>query len=421
MRKPILISYLLFFCLLCQSPAAQEKPTSTRALSLRVLQERLSRCSPKGNCSQDLLQLAGLTEIDGYVLDEANSDLVLFGQVEPQAPPLHTENLVVAMRNAWLQYVEWQGNTYYYSDPGCSIDPDPEVMRRLQDIGDEIFSHSSPEEVERDIDRWHNICRKPQNVRVMGIPYDTRFGKIMVDADYYMKRLVDGSVSLGLEGFTSLTDMTLNRIKADIQANRPISLSLSFMNRFEFCPGANRYLYDDGVVLIDRCPVILLTEEEYLSESEGISGTGRADPLAGKFAQDFSQHYSEIAGLESIYLELEGLFRFVALAKIMKERQVDRQADLDYLLSSADVSEVKVDRTLQGISHTKQFKHHRDHPHGTETLQLWLPSCGGVTIKIRVDQEQFSPDTTGRLRGLRDRVLESRASPASLSWEFHTH
>ena len=38
----------------------------------------------------------------------------------------------------------------------------------------------------------------------------------MVEADYYMKKLVDGSDTLNVDGFKSLTDMALDVIREDI-------------------------------------------------------------------------------------------------------------------------------------------------------------------------------------------------------------
>ena len=41
----------------------------------------------------------------------------------------------------------------------------------------------------------------------------SRFAKVMVEADYLMKRITDGSFILNVEGFESLTDMELKKTK----------------------------------------------------------------------------------------------------------------------------------------------------------------------------------------------------------------
>lgn len=346
------------------------------------------------------------------------NDLVLLGQADPLSPVLYTENLVVALRNAWLKYAELKGDTYYYSDPGCSIDPNPAVMRELQELADRSFSLSTAEEMNLIVERWHRICEQPQSVRVLGIPFDTRFARTMVGADYYMKRLANGSESLGIDGFASLLDMSTAQAREDVLSDRNASHSLSSMNRFWFCPGENKYSYDDGIVFLQECPVVLLTEEQYLTKANQIAGRGRPDPLAGLFAQGFSDKYSEIAGLRPIYLELEALFRFVALAKIMNHKRVEEKVGLGYLLNDIPLQRIRVDRSLPGISSVKEFQHRKNREDGYEILRLCFPSCGGVAIDIDMGSQHFERETTGELAELGERILKSRPPGDPLYWDL---
>jgi hypothetical protein len=273
-----------------------------RALSLNILQKMAQECIVKRKCPENILNLCGLTRVDGFVIDKKNRDIILFGKVFCPLPPLYLEDFVIALRNAWWKYAHLRGNTYYYSAPGCSIDPDPKVIRKLQQAGRKILSTS--EGVKGGLKQWNNICSRPQMVRVLGIPFDTHFAKVMVKADYYMKRFVDGSISTGIPGLTSLTDMTLAEARKDIVKGRNISIPLICMNRLWFYPGKNEYLKDKGVVLIKICQVKLLTEEEFLTKTGKISGRGHPNPLAQKFTDDFSAKYKEVAQQIPIYKEL---------------------------------------------------------------------------------------------------------------------
>ncbi len=415
-RVFIVFAWSVFF-LFTISSVARPEDYPIRAVSLKSLQRQLGSCTPGGSCSEELLKLGGLTRIQGYVLDDAGNDLILFGPAEPESSPLHTEDLVVALRNAWLKYAELKGDVRYYSYPGCSLDPDPILLRQLEEIGDKLFSDSSSHEPENELAKWRALCTQPQTVSVQGVPFNSHFARVMVDADYYAKRLVDGSASLLLDGFENLVDMTLDSVRQDRLKNQPITISASCLNRFEFCPGENQYRYDDGIVLIDKCPVFLLTEEQYLTKDNEISGRGKPDPLAEKFACDFTRRYPEIARQKPIYRELEDLFRFVALAKIMKLKQVDNQIDLGYLLDQAPISPVKVDPTLPGISQVKELRHRWDFPDRSETLQLWLPSCGGVSMRIEVNPEDLLKEGKGELTELRESITKSRPSGSVLFWD----
>lgn len=405
------------------SPKAESKAQpefSGRAISLRVLQNKLKEFKDPRKSSPELQHFSGITSIGGYVVDNANQDIILFGQVDGTLPPLNVEDLVIALRNAWMAYAERKGNTIYYTHPGCSIDPDPKVVKRLQGLAEQVLGGSSPADVEKHISQWRNTCGHPQGVRVLGVPFDIRFSWTMVKADYDMKRLVDGSDSLAIPGFSSLTDMTLDMIKEDMSQGRASSIPLAAMNRFWFYPGENRYLEDEGVVEIDQCSVVLLTEAEYLNQRGQITGSGQASPLAVEFTQSFSAGYATIAKERPIYKDLENLFRFVALAKILKFKEGVQASvlDMDYFLTGYPAAKTPVQRELPGLCNVKKFEQRRDFQNGYEVSLLWLPSCGGVSIDIDVSQSNFAMDRGRKLPELRSMVLEARPNPEALFWDY---
>lgn len=413
--RPVLIILATMVQPHCQGSPGQNldagRQALRRAVSVRVLQQDLQRSQTRGAPSNELLTLCGLKRVLGYALDSRSKDLVILGERDPQLPSLHTEDFVVALRNAWLKYAELRGDTNYYSDPGCSIDPDPGVFQELQRNAEQMSRHASLEKIQAAIKRWESKCREPQQVAVLGIPFNTRFAKTMVDADYHMKSLVNGVDSLPGVGLTSLTDLMLNKVKADLHVDQSPTAGLLLMNRFWFYPGANQYGYDDGAVLLDKCPVILLTEEQYLSHGGRISGKGQVNAMAGEFAESFSRHFGEIAEQRPIYLQLEALFRFFALAKILKREGVDQDVDLNYFLDEFEVPYARVDPTLPGVPCVKEFQ-------GSEVLQFWLPSCGGVSISIAVESADFQKDQSGRLTKLKEAALKQRPSEKALSWDF---
>lgn len=368
---------------LVEEPSVED--ITVRTVSLRILQDRLQACSPV--CPEDLLQFGGLKNVLGYVIDRKNKDILVFGETDLDRPPLYVEDFVVALRHTWGTYRSQQGLDY----PGCSIDPNPQTMQRLNGIQRQLMGSSSSRGVQTAIDNWRQTCREPQKVRVLGIPFDTRFAHVMVEADYDMKTLADGSDSLGIPGFTSLSHRVLAQAREAIIQNRPLRMS-ALMNRFWFYPGPNRYEEDDDIVWIKQSPVELRTEEMVLSGGNLRSGAG-ADPLAGAFAENLSHLYEKVAAERPIYAELENLFRFVALAQIIKFKSATRKAqlDLNYLLESFPISPVSVARTVPGRSTVHTFTHRQQVPGGVQIAQLWMPSCGGVTMALEVTQRLFEP------------------------------
>jgi hypothetical protein len=397
------------------------KKAGLRAVSLRVLSEQ-SQAS-HGDLSPVLAELGGLKRIVGYLVDDENKDILIYGTVNTVATnKLYTEDLVVALKNTWMKYSEKQGNTYMYSHPGCSIDPDPETWQRL----DAISSHNSLTQDAQQNDKmrkqWRTICEEWQHVRVLGLPYNCRFSSVLVKADNDLKLLVDGNDELNIPGFTSLLGLKEAIVRNAITKQQQISVPISAMNRYWFYPGQNVFEEDDGVVMIKQCPVILLTEEAALGR-KGSSGPGLSiDPLAQKYCEDFSHLYSKIAEERPIYSDLENLFRFVALAKVIYykelpakvglnlDSQLKNGLDLAWMLDDFPVQEVSVAKQLRGRSAIKEIN--------DERVEIWLKSCGGVGIDINVRPEDFRPPSPV-LRRLKKAFLVARAAaPKAQRWDI---
>ena len=363
--------------------------------------------------------LAGITKLAGYVADADARDIILVGKTNHGLPELHLEDLVIALRNVWNLYAQRHGQVIERSDPGCSIDPNPTVLSELRNLQSAVFSAHGREQVEPLLTQYKEIAESPQKVRVLGVPYDTRFASTMVTADYDMKRIVDGSDNLELQGFQGLMDRMLARAKADMLAGGSTSIPGSMMNRFWFYPGSNTYVESEGVVLIKTCPVALLTEEQHLNHGgTAVEGTGAANPYAKQFADDFTDYYDRIAEKRPIYTELQNLYRFVALAKILKHKSAIAQsgADLDYLFESYAVPHTHVSRRLPGRYNLKTFEHRIDYDNGYETMRAWLPSCGGVGISIVVDRNNFVHDENQIAESTARKVIEFRPNTDTLAW-----
>lgn len=140
---------------------------------------------------------------------------------------------------------ETRGNTRQYCNPGCSIDPQSTLTQALHQVINaprvDPANAGSLEELrqftrrqnERLADERREVCAAPQDVRVLGIPFHARFADVMVRADYYMKRLSNGTVQLDIDGFYSHMDLWIAAVRNDPDDNR----ASTFTTRFWFNPG----------------------------------------------------------------------------------------------------------------------------------------------------------------------------------------
>ncbi|MBM3298956.1 MAG: DUF4384 domain-containing protein, partial [Deltaproteobacteria bacterium] len=390
------------------APPLPEKKFTALALSLRVLQDKLRECRQPDKCPDELLRLGGMTRVLGYVVDEANQDLILVGQVDQSMPQLHLGDFVVAMRNTW------NGS----EPPGCSIDPDPEVVNELQGITSGENVNPASQKFKESVKKWKEVCSRPQKTRIMGVDPDTRFAHVMIDADYYMKRLVNGSVDLEIDGFKSLSHMTLDLAGRQIEENGAISIPAFVFNRFWFSPGEYSFVEDGTSAWIRDGGVILLTEEEFLTKSGQIVGSGKPNHLAEKFTEAFSKSYPEIAKKKPIYSELESLFRFVALARVMNLKRAAEASgvQLDYLLSEYPVNAVPVSETLPGLSNVNELKHRKRNME----YYFCLKNCGGVSMDIPMNDKVFVPAKQEVSSAIAKDVISARPASDTFFWKVVT-
>ncbi len=419
--------------------AAPERKATARAMSLRALQKALG--AAKTPPAPELLQLCGLTRVDGYIRDRARHDLILFGRADPAAPPLYTSDFVVALRSAAGVYATPQGKVKVSAYPGCSIDFDPPVVSKLAGLGAKIGQVHTADEMEGLLATWEEMAKSPQRVRVLGVPRTSHFAAVMVKADYALKTLVNGSDPSGVPGLTSLPDALLAATQEELRRKPGEPSLLSLFSRFWFFPGQSRFLVEGESVTLEECPVQLLTEEQYLTEG-GVAAAPQANPFARQFAQHFTTHFGQIAESKPIYGQLGSLFRLVALTQAMRYQRVE--ADLGYLLRRFPLSKVEVPQQVPGRSRVVRMEVGITRTDGATDLgQVVLPSCGGVAMEVRLGPANFrrvrpaapvakpplAPARTTRGPGQAPRkakpatrsapaALQARPSSEALSWDY---
>ncbi len=380
-----------------------------RALSLQVLEERVRSSLGAGReIDKELLLLGGLKKVFGFVIDRENRDCILIGKTDKKSPALNLDNLVVAIRNSWL------GDT----PPGCSIDPRPENLARLKKLAQELMKIGDPDIMNEKLPLWRE-AGGVQDVKVFGIAPDTLFAKIMVEADYLLKKIADSSYSLNINGFKSLKDLMEEEIRERIKKGNLTPPPLQIAIRFWFYPGENIFYEEEGIIFIHESRVILLTEEEYLASTGQIYGSGKANPLAKLFVESFTSLYEEIAEKEPLYAELEGLYQLVALAKLLKEKNIQKMGvHLDYWIYHYPLKRVFVPSTLPTISHIRAIKFQINSGGRLLIGYLWIPSSGGVSMEIKIRKGRVDRESSQRLFGLKKAILNSRPSIRSLHWDF---
>lgn len=400
--------------------ASTDAPARGRSLSLRVLEQRLRSGGGTLKCGE-LSRCAGITRMMGFIIDRSRNDIVLVGKAVPGKPALFLEDFVVALRSAYLIYAHKTARGYEHASPTCSIDPLSSTMRKLKKIGAAILSRSNDKQLDELMEEWNTACRSPQRVTVSGVPFDTRFARIMVGADFSLKKLVDGAEEIDIPGFTSHADMVLQNYRTDYLAGRRPGASVSMVNRFWLSPGEAQFVESTGSLIIRKCSVRLLTEQEFVEKSGTRHKTLESDSLARAFANQMTGKYKMIANRIPIYKELDDLFRIVFLAEVMQFSNAFASAALNstYLLKELSLPQSEVSPTVPGSPHFVEATVRRPTPEGTFVAHFRLPSCGGVNIKAEIVDSMILQDKNEEVKKIQEEVIAARPSEDSLSWDFN--
>jgi hypothetical protein len=180
-REAVVLVFLLaatFFGCAKQQPvqvqpspnANTEFPNANKALSLKVLSERARLFAGSSRFPEEVRHLAGLTKVTGYIIDRQNADIILTGRADKGAAPLDLDDLVTALRSAWLVYAKQQGAVCYVTPPGVTIDPDPAILHTLDQIKEKAFRQRNPLAIKEGLKEWERIAKSPQKARVLGLP-----------------------------------------------------------------------------------------------------------------------------------------------------------------------------------------------------------------------------------------------------------
>lgn len=249
--------------------------------------------------------------VHGYVLDPETRNVFIVGtSTSRREARLDIDLMIVLMDVVWAK-----GLT-----PGVSLDPSPykssapNVPMPISAKPGEgtrtpISLHGEPTRV---LD-WAG----PQNVRIINLPSDALVSKVLLDADYEMKR-----INFGL---TKISDSTF---KSEIEITKGEKFLKNSSFRFWFHPiplnsNSVRVSSSGRVVLFDAA-VQLLTESLTVA---GV-GMGESDPLAERAAAEFTRAYRKIEASPAvnppgIFALLHGTTDIVTLCKILREAEID--------------------------------------------------------------------------------------------------
>ncbi|MCS7304717.1 MAG: DUF1598 domain-containing protein [Thermoguttaceae bacterium] len=371
------------------APVPQDlaQPTELRKISLRGLESAIQQALEAGKPLPDEVKyLAGLQQIRYVFVDPERQDIIIAGPAEgwkvddrgflvgvtTGRPVMLLDDLLVALRTAQQAA---QGGI------SCSIDPTPQGLQQLQAYVSTLSTIGQPDVTLRNIEKALGL----QQITVQGVPADSHFARVLVAADYRMKRLAMGfdPVPKGVK---------LPSYLAMISAG-PKGIN-NMMPRWWLAPNYQPLLRDEeGLSWEFRGgSVKAMAEEDFLTATGQRQHTGRANPMAQKWAELMTAQYDRLAVAEPIFGQLRNCMDLAILGAMMVQYRLPEKAGYSFpvLLEGNQVPLLKFAPPKQTPTIAKAMKK------GTNWV---ITASGGVQIPSwQIVQKTEKSDSLGAVR-----------------------
>ena len=302
-----------------------------RKISLRRLDAALEDCSKNKKKTPDTLKyLAGLQHIRYIFVYPEQKDIVLVGPgegwkvdgkgnvvgVKTGRPVMLLDDLLVALRTA---------NAARQGGITCSIDPTEEGLKRMNKSLSGLTRGGDQQTVAGGIEDALGM----QRISVSGVPETSHFARVLVAADYRMKRIAMNFDLSPVRGLPSYLQMV-----------KPSTHTL-LSPRFWLEPKYDALLRDgDGLAFEFRgSGVKAMTEEDFIASTGKVQHSGKAGPAAQKWANIMTDKYGELSVADPIFGQLQNCMEIAIVgALVVKERLTEKAGySLPTLLESPDV------------------------------------------------------------------------------------
>jgi len=308
---------------LAKAGTAPGKPTNLRKISLARLTKAVDDFAASGKpLPPDVLLLGGLERITHLFVDPEGHDIVLAGPADNATvdaagnliaaasgrPLLQLEDFIVALR------------TIDGSRAGgmrCSIDPSPEGVARLQQLLRGLKPNAgSPDATLQAMEK----ALGPQRITVGGVPPESRIARVLVAADYRMKRIGMGLEPSGIDGLPSYLSLV-----------PPGATSAAALPRFWLEPAYEPITRDPDELAwqLKGRSMKCLTESDVFAAAGIERGKAPADKVAERWCTAMTTHYDKLALEQPVFAELLNCIDLTVVAALIRGRQLDRRAGLD--------------------------------------------------------------------------------------------
>jgi hypothetical protein len=372
-------------------PADLMRPSNLRRISLTRLEKEIAK---NGGAPTDVMRyLAGLQRVRYVFCYPTTGEVVIAGPAEgwitdvagrvvgitSGRPVVQLQDLVVALR----AFPPGKRGTRVI---GCSIDPTQEGLAEMQRFLAQMGSYATPAQTQFIVTNLRTALGM-QEITINGVPADTHFAQVLVEADYRMKL-----IGIGLEEPPVQMVSFVDRVN-------PAAVSRNALFRWYFVPDYNCVRRsEDGLAMeLVGDGVKLVGEDELVSAGGQRQAVSRASAASQMFTTSFTKKYPELASRSPVYAELRNLIDLVVAAAYMQEQDLYGKTGWRMELFGSEAA-----CPVQTFSAPKQVE--------STVAAIWkgrrlmTPIGGGVEIQpaMALDPQNLLEDENGKVSQLRD-------------------
>jgi hypothetical protein len=380
-------------------PGDLNQPSELRKVSLRKLEEAISEQLKSGKALPiEMRVLAGLQRIRYVFVYPEQNDIVLAGygegwKIGPKGnvigatngrPVMMLDDLLVALRTA-------------KRDPGgnitCSIDPTQQGLKRLREFVGTLQVMGDPNATIRSVEQ----VLGPQMITVGGVPDSSHFARVLVAADYRMKRIGMNFEEAPVRGLVSYIDMLPSSSGRGMQNVTP---------RWWMVPKYEPLLTGDGGLAweLRGASVKTMTEDTFFGTDGAKAQTGKTSSIAQRWADMMTEKYEELSAKEPIFGELRNCMDMAVVSTLIVREQLATKAKHSFslLYDAADLPAEEYDVPKQTDSKASSLKK------GSNWI---ITASGGVEIQAAQVVEKRE-----KSESLEPTRQQAAAQPTSKSW-----
>jgi hypothetical protein len=298
------------------APAGElNRATEMRKVSLRGLEAALKQAmnGGQGQVPEDVLFLAGLQRIEYVLVYPEQGDIVLAGPgegwtMDPQTnvvgattgrPVLLLEDLLVAFGT--VEAARREGIS-------VSIDPTPEGRQNFRRLISQqsAFTPAVLTQIQN--------AMGPQQVSYTGVPVNTHFARVLVAADYRMKRLAMNLEPAPIDGLPGFLDLLSQRRRTPSNAMPRWWLACNYEPLVRSEDKLAWQLRGQGVKA--------MTEDEFVQADGSVLGTGREDPIAKQWADNMTERFEPLAEKDIVFAQLRNLMDLCIVAALIESEDL---------------------------------------------------------------------------------------------------